>query len=84
MSHKEFIDLCIEEVFNSELSKDYSIDIMKEDVFIVWSCKTLQNSKALLSMPHLGSDYYECTLDGDNNKVYIDVYTKLDNRVICY
>ena len=52
------------------------------DVYIVWSCKTLQNSKALLSTSLLDGMYYEVTLNGDKNEIYFDAYKKFENRCI--
>ena len=53
MKNNEFIDLCVSklvEYVNSNLDKsDALINITKDCVFVVWSCKTLQNNKALLS-----------------------------------
>lgn len=53
------------------------------DTFIVWSCKALQNYKALVSTnakkPQL---YAEYTYNGDNKEIYEDVYEKLTNRKI--
>lgn len=52
MDSKKFIKLCIDEVVkytNEHLDKTDKKQITKDDVFVVWSCKTLQNNKALLS-----------------------------------
>ena len=40
----------------------------------VWSCKTLQNNKALLSTNISDGMYYECTYNGDKNELYFDAY----------
>ena len=48
MKNNEFIDLCVSklvEYVNSNLDKsDDLINITKDCVFVVWSCKTLQNN----------------------------------------
>ena len=50
-------------------------DIAMKDVFVVWSCKTLQNKKALLSTTNNGDGmYFECTYNGDKDETYFDVY----------
>ena len=54
-------------------------EITKDDVYIVWFCKTLQNWKALASTKIPDGMYYEITHDGDKNKTYVDVYKKWDN-----
>lgn len=44
--------------------------------YVVWSCKTLQNWKALVSSPEPGAPYYEVTHNGDKNETYVDRYFK--------
>ena len=53
--------------------------ITKDDVYIVWFCKTLQNFKVLLSTTLPDGMYYEVTFDGDKNKYYLDAYKKWKN-----
>lgn len=84
MKHEHFIELCKREVakFEScrvEIPTDISINLDVKDVFVVWFCKTLQNSKALLSMPHKESYYYEFTMNGDKEEIYMDIYKKVAN-----
>jgi hypothetical protein len=50
-----------------------------DDVYVVWSVKALQNSKALLSTPLFDGMYYEVTLNGDKNEIYFDAYKKFQN-----
>ena len=53
------------------------------NVFIVWSCKTLQNYKCLASTTVRGDGIYaEYTYNGDNQARYADVYGKITN--ICH
>ena len=50
------------------------------NVFIVWSCKTLQNYKALASTTVAGDGIYaEYTYNGDKQELYEDVYKKVSN-----
>ena len=57
--------------------------ITLENVFVVWSCKTLQNYKALLSTTVSGDGIYaEYTFNGDKQELYEDVYKKLTNTCI--
>lgn len=53
-----------------------------EDVYVVWFCKTLQNWKALCSTILPDLTYYEVTYNGNENVIYLDVYTKTVNREI--
>lgn len=58
-------------------------EIDLSNVFVVWSCKTLQNYKALLSTTVSGDGIYvEYTYNGDKQEMYEDVYQKLSNLVI--
>ena len=85
MDSKKFIKLCIDEVVkytNQHLDKTDKKQITKDDVFVVWSCKTLQNNKALLSTNIFDGMYYECTYNGDKNELYFDAYKKGENRCI--
>ena len=56
------------------------IDIDLSNVFVVWSCKTLQNYKCLASTTISGDGIYaEYTYNGDKQELYEDVYKKLTN-----
>lgn len=49
-------------------------------VFVVWSCKTLQNYKCMASTTVSGDGIYaEYTFNGDKQELYEDVYKKLTN-----
>lgn len=61
---------------------DKSEEIPEFEVFIVWSCKTLQNYKALISTTLPDGMYYECTYNGDKNEMYLDAYKKFENKRI--
>lgn len=85
MDNEKFIDLCKEEVMkyaNEHLDKTDKKEITIDNVFAVWSCKTLQNNKALLSTTLFDGMYYECTYNGDKNELYFDAYKKWENRCI--
>ena len=51
-----------------------------EETFIVWSCKTLQNMKCLVSTSMPDTIYAEYTYNGDKDELYEDIYTKVRNR----
>ena len=85
MIEKEFLEFCKEQVTNytnEHLDKTDNKQITKDDVFMVWCCKTLQNNKALLSTTLFDGMYYEITYNGDKDEAYIDVYKKWENYKI--
>ena len=52
------------------------------EVYVVWSCKTLQNWKALLSTSLPDGMYYELTYNGDEKEMYVDAYKKFENFTV--
>ncbi len=85
MNNDKFLDLCKEIVvnyFNEHKDKTDNTYITKDDVFIVWSCKTLQNNKALVSTTISDGMYYEITRNGDKGETYVDAYKKWENFVV--
>ncbi len=83
MGNQEFINKC------KQIVRDYAIEHLDKtdtvppfDVFVVWSCKTLQNNKALLSTTLSDGMYYEITYNGDKQEAYLDAYKKFENRVV--
>ena len=65
--------------FNNRVEKTDNKEIKIKDVYVVWMCKTLQNSKALLSTNVPDGLYYEFTYNGDKKELYMDVYKKWEN-----
>ena len=85
MDNQQFIDLAKKTVCdyaNEHLDKSDNVQITEKDVFVVWSCKTLQNNKALLSTTLHDGMYYELTYNGDKGELYVDAYKKFENRCI--
>lgn len=85
MKNNDFEKLCIKTIvdyFNEKVDKTDNFTLKAEDVFIVWSCKTLQNNKALVSTTVSDGMYYELTYNGDKKELYLDAYKKLENRAI--
>lgn len=85
MTDKKFIKLIkstLVNYFNENADKMDKQVITENDVFIVWSCKTLQNFKALASTTVSDGMYYEITHNGDKNETYFDVYKKWNNFVV--
>ena len=68
--------------FNEHRDVTNSEELTKNDVYVVWFCKTLQNFKVLLSTTVSDGMYYEVTFNGDKNEYYLDAYKKWQN--VCY
>lgn len=87
MDNGKFVELCKEYVVNyaafmNLISINPQVNISKDDVYVVWLNRTLQNNKALLSTTAEDGMYYEITYNGDKNEVYFDVYKHIENREI--
>lgn len=62
---------------NGEITDNIELSI--QNIYVVWMCKTLQNSKALLSTTLYDGMYFECTYNGDKEELYLDAYKKWKN-----
>ena len=85
MNEKDFMALCkkvVADYANAHLDKTDNRQITEDNVFIVWMCKTLQNSKALASTTLFDGMYYELTYNGDKKELYVDAYKKWENVCI--
>lgn len=85
MSNDKFLELCkktIVDYFNNGVEITDNMKITEDNVFIVWSCKTLQNNKALVSTNISDGMYYELTYNGDKKELYLDAYKKWKNKCI--
>ena len=83
MNNEAFIEKCKELVRQYAIEHlDKSDEIPKFKVYVVWSCKALQNSKALLSTSLSDGMYYEITMNGDKKEIYFDAYKKFENKCI--
>ncbi|MFQ7348303.1 MAG: DUF6275 family protein [Anaerococcus vaginalis] len=80
ITNEKFLRLCKRKVAEYENKRvDIKEDIDADDVFSVWTCKTLQNSKCLMSTLVKGAYYYEFTYNGDREEIYMDIYKKVEN-----
>lgn len=85
MNEKDFVTLVkktVAEYANAHLDKSDAKKVAEEDVFIVWMCKTLQNSKAMVSTTLFDGMYYELTYNGNKKELYLDAYKKWENKCI--
>lgn len=85
MNEQKFVALVkktVAQYANEHLDKSDGRTIGEGDVFIVWMCKTLQNSKAMASTTLFDGMYYELTYNGDKKEMYLDAYKKWENRCI--
>lgn len=63
-------------------SYGYTSDVVAEDkMFVVWSCKTLQNWKAIVGGTDI-KELIEVTYNGDKSETYVDVYENKLNVAI--
>ena len=80
MGNDEFLKIAAQEV------RRYTNEHLEEpqdfDVYTVWSCKTLQNNKALISTNVTAGLYFEVTYNGDKKEFYFDVYKKILNKCV--
>ena len=85
MTEKKFFELVkklVADYTNEHLDKTDDKQITTDDVYVVWYCKTLRNWKALVSTTLFDGMYYELTLNGDKQELYLDAYKKFENRAI--
>ena len=85
MNEKEFVALVkktVAEYANEHLDRSDGKQITEDDVFIVWMCKTLQNSKALAGTTLFDGMYYELTFNGDKGALYVDAYKKWESFTV--
>lgn len=81
MNH--FQKVCLKKLVEWYTKNYPDVELDFDDVFIVWSCKTLQNYKCLVSTTVPGDGIYvEYTYSGDKQELYEDVYKKVANTCI--
>lgn len=85
MNEKKFFELVknlVADYANELIAENSTLQVSTDDVYVVWFCKTLQNWKALASTTLVDGMYYELTLNGDKQEIYLDAYKKFENRAI--
>lgn len=76
MTSKKFINLCKNKVVEFHNNNGSCVNIINEDVYVVWYCNTLQHQKALFGTAVPDGMYYEITYNGDKDELYFDAYKK--------
>lgn len=79
MNLQEECKQLVVDYYNKKVDVTDKKKITKNDVYVVWFCKTLQNHKALLSTTVSDGMYYEVTFNGDKDEYYFDAYKKWEN-----
>ena len=80
---EEFQDVCLKKLVEWYNAQNFEKKIDLRNVFVVWSCKTLQNYKLLASTTVSGDGIYvEYTYNGDKQELYEDVYVKETNACL--
>lgn len=83
MDSEKFIEECrknLVKLCNRMMNDSRGNPGFKEsDFYVVWSSKTLQNNKAMMSTDTVMGLYFELTYDGDAKAMYIDVYEHRKN-----
>lgn len=81
----EFEVICkniVIDYFNNKAEVTDNKKIGIKDVYVVWMCKVLKNSKALLSTNVTDGMYYELTYNGEKDEIYLDAYKKWENKLV--
>ena len=74
--------LCLIKYFDKHKEITDKFELSKNQIYIIWFCKILQNWKALLSTTINDGMYYEITYNGDKQETYVDAYKKWQNECI--
>ena len=87
MDTMEFLDLCYQEIKDTDCfyDNDETNDDLK--VIIVWANHTIQNNKAMLIVKNTKYDFIypqfiEATYNGDTKELYLDFYEKVFKHTV--
>lgn len=77
---QEIARFLVMQYIQSHLEKtDKHVGFTQDNVYVVWACYILGNSKVLISTTLPDGMYYEVTHDVEKDKYYIDAYKKWEN-----
>lgn len=79
---QEFARQAVADYWNEKNDTTNNISITKDNVFLTWHAKELQNQKAMLATDQPDGTYFEVTWNGDKEEAYLDVYKKWENRTV--
>jgi len=86
MDSEDFTKLCrqnLVDLCNRKMSSmGGKSDFKGSDFYVVWSSKTLQNNKAMMSTDAVAGLYFELTYSGGTKSMYVDVYERREN--VCF
>ena len=85
MDTDKFVKLCrkaIKQWYKENTDVTDNFEMNENDIYVVWCCKTLQNSKGMFSTPNIDGMYFEMTYNGDKGEIYFDAYKKWQNKAI--
>jgi len=72
----DFLNLAKEKI----AQYNYMGKIEPYNVLIIWTCKTIQNIKAIFTTTVSDGKIFEATYNGDKDELYIDEYRKDNNQ----
>lgn len=58
------------------------VEVLEDELYIVWFSKTLSNWKALVSTDVVNDVYFEVTYDGAKKCTYVDMYHKKGQVIV--
>lgn len=76
MEVTDFLELAKEKI----AEYNYMGEIEPHNVLIIWTCKTIQNMKAILTTTVSDGKIFEATYNGDKDELYIDEYVKKNKQ----
>lgn len=78
ISTEKYLDICKNNIIL--YYKEHGINITKDNIFVSWYSKNIQNHKALLGVKN--GLYFEFTYNGDKSELYMDIYDKIQKKTI--
>lgn len=61
---------------------DKYVTMTPTEIYVVWMVKVLRNNKAMISSNKSDGLYFEVTWDGERERFYLDVYSKIENQAL--